>query len=459
MSVSAAVVEPVAPMPRGIHNAYIFDVFNTISWTVVMGAPMLLYLQHLRATATILAVSASLAPLLNILQIPAARFVEQVGYRRFVVSGWTGRSVLIVGMTMVAFLPDSFDRATRIVLMLFLALIYNALRGVSLCGLLPWFTHIVPEGRRGEYLSRDQTAVALAGMAALLFFGLLLEGDHPWYSFGIVFATSAVAAFLSLIFLRRIPDVPVEKIVMNPHPMPWREMLFYPPFFKYIQYNVVVNVALGVANVFWVPYFRAFLHVSEANTLLVACAINVVLGLALFSITPLIDRTGNKQVLTLAGIFLSANFLGWAFIAAGLLPFNHLLLAAQIFTAGVGAALWNLANVRYVMAIIPVMGRPHFLALYSVASNVTFGLVPLGWGPIMDALGSWHVAWGAWVWNSYSLLYAMLTATTLLGLAMVPMLVEPKSMTWDVFIRELFVETPSRALSRLISRMRLPGGG
>jgi MFS family permease len=416
-------------------------------------------LQHLRATATILAIAASLAPLLNVLQIPAARFVEQVGYRRFVVSGWTGRSVLIIAMAGVAFLPDSFDRATRIVLMLFLGLIYNALRGVSLCGLLPWFTHIVPEGRRGEYLSRDQTAVALSGVVALFFFGLLLEGNHPWYSFGIVFAISAVSAFVSLFFLRRIPDVPVEKIVANPHPLPWREMLFYPPFFKYIRYNVVVNVALGVANVFWVLFFRAFLHVSEANTLLVACGINVVLGLSLLFITPLVDRAGNKQVLTLSGIFLACNFIGWACVAAGLLPFNRLLLGVQIFTAGAGAALWNLANVRYVMAIIPVMGRPHFLALYSVASNVTFGLVPLVWGPIMDGLGSWRVAWGAWVWNSYSLLYVTLAVTTLLGLAMVPGLVEPKSMTWEVFIRELFVETPSRAVSRLISRMRLPGGG
>ena len=72
------------PMPKGIHNAYFFDTFNAMSWTVVLGSPMLLFLQHLRATATIMAVSACLAPLLTILQIPAARFVERVGYRRFV---------------------------------------------------------------------------------------------------------------------------------------------------------------------------------------------------------------------------------------------------------------------------------------------------------------------------------------------------------------------------------------
>jgi MFS family permease len=108
---------------------------------------MLLFLQHLKATATILALAACLSPVLNILQIPSARFVEKVGYRRFVLSGWTSRSFFVVGMTVVAFLPDSMDASTRIFLMLALSFGYNTLRGISSCGMLPWFTHIVPETR------------------------------------------------------------------------------------------------------------------------------------------------------------------------------------------------------------------------------------------------------------------------------------------------------------------------
>src|SRR5471032_2697479 len=184
-------------MPQGIQNVYIFDSFNTASWSVVLGAPMLLFLQHLSATATILAIAASLSPVLNILQMPAAHFVERVGYRRFVLSGWTSRSIVIVGMALVAFLPDSVDPATRMVMMLGLSFIYNTLRGISVCGLLPWFTHIVPESRRGEFLAKDQLAGALAAIACLFIAGSLLH-LHAWYSFGTVFSLSAVAAFISL---------------------------------------------------------------------------------------------------------------------------------------------------------------------------------------------------------------------------------------------------------------------
>jgi len=154
----------VEPMPSGIHNVYIFEIFNTGSWSVVLGAPMMLFLQHLNATATIIAIAACLSPILNILQMPAARFVEQVGYRRFVLAGWTSRSFLIIGMTIVAFLPESVDKMMKIYLMLGLGLIYNIMRGISVCGMLPWFTHIVPESRRGEFLAKDQSAIAFSGL-------------------------------------------------------------------------------------------------------------------------------------------------------------------------------------------------------------------------------------------------------------------------------------------------------
>jgi hypothetical protein len=447
------------PMPKGIHNAYLFDMFNAASWAVVLGAPMLLFLQHLKASALILAISTGLAPLLNTLQIPAARFVERLGYRRFVLSGWVSRSFLQLGMVVVAFLPDSFSPTTRILMMLFCSFVFCALRGISVCGLLPWFTHIVPEERRGEFLSRDQMFAACAGVVSLLTYGLFFKGGLAWYSFGVVFSASAAAAFASLYFLKKIPDVPVEKIVRNENPMPWRRMFFYPPFFRYIRYNIVVSSALGTSGVFWVRFFRTDLHITNSDTLLIASASTVVLAGMLFLIAPVIDRLGNRQALFLSGVFFTCHFTGWGCVAAGILPFNLTVLTIQTLTSGCGGAFWNLANVRCVMGIVPVMGRAHFLALYSVAGSLTVALVPLIWGRILDDLGSWHVSWGPWNWNSYSLLYTVLMLTVVSGFWFLRSVPEPKSMPWDVLMREILVETPSRALSRLIGRWRAPNNG
>jgi MFS family permease len=443
-------------MPPDIGNVYIYEAFNTASWNVVLGTPMLLFFQHLFATRTILAIAGGLAPLLNLLQIPAAYYVERVGYRRFVVGGWTLRSFIVVGMIGVTLLPESVDRATRMILMLGLAMVYNTLRGISSAGFLPWFTALVPASRRGEFLAKDQFSGGMAGIAALFICGLLLE-HGAWYSFGVVFALSAACAFASLFFLRRIPDVPVEKVASSSGTVPWKDILFYPPFFKYVRYITVVNMAMGVSSIFWIPFFLAPLKQSNATVVYVNCATTAVMAINLVVVGPLLDRTGNKPALTLSGLVYICHFTGWALVAAKIIPMNLLTLSVQTLTAGLAGALWNLANVRIVMGIVPHMGRPHFLALYSVAGNLALGLVPLAWGPMMDALAHWHLAWGMWDWNAFSLMYCLLAATVGVSLVLLRDVVEPVTMTWDVFLSELMVKTPSRAISRLIGRLRGPG--
>ena len=68
-------------------NAFLFQVFNTSSFYLIMGLPMMLYFKKLGASATVLGVIAALGALMNIFQIPAARFVERIGYRTFVLRG------------------------------------------------------------------------------------------------------------------------------------------------------------------------------------------------------------------------------------------------------------------------------------------------------------------------------------------------------------------------------------
>ena len=103
--------DPHAKMPHGVGNAYAFQVFNTVSFSIVLGAPMLLYFKGLGASGTVIGIVAALPALLNILQMPAARFVEQIGYRAFVLRGWSLRSVFILGMAIVPLLPAAISWA------------------------------------------------------------------------------------------------------------------------------------------------------------------------------------------------------------------------------------------------------------------------------------------------------------------------------------------------------------
>jgi hypothetical protein len=211
-------------MPAGVGNAYAFQVFNTMSYTIVLATPMILYFKKLGASATVLGIVLALPALLNILQIPAARFVETMGYRAFVLRGWTLRAAFILAMAGVALLPEKIDALTRIALMLFLLFAYNASRGISLCGFLPWVTQWIPEEVRGRYVSRDQMSSALATLGTMILAAFYLRPPEAKYAYGLLFFASFVTVIISLWFLRRIPDVPVPPSSESSERVPYKEI-------------------------------------------------------------------------------------------------------------------------------------------------------------------------------------------------------------------------------------------
>ncbi len=455
---SALADAPRVPMPDGIQNVYRYECFNSVTWVVVLGAPMLLYFQRLGASATVLALASGLAPAFSTLQIPAARYVEKIGYRRMVVGGWTARSLFIVGMTVVTFIPGHLAPTANIFLMLLLMAGFTLLRGISLCGILPWFTHIVPESRRGEFLAKDQIASSVAAVASLAFFSWIIGGRERWYSLGMLYAIATVSAFVSVRFLRLVPDVPVEKSNPNPAPLPWRAMFLYPPFQRFMRYTVLVNMVLGASTVFWVRFFRIALHQTDSNILLVGAVTTLAMALALWLVSEIIDRTGSRPALTLsAGLFV-VHFGLWCAVAGHLIAGTREIILFQCVVSGLAAALFNLANLRAVMGIVPVLGRAHFLALYSVGVNLSLALVPLLWGPVFDSLGTWQLAWGRWNWNSFTIFYFTLALSMAVALLLLRGVHESGDpMRWNDFTRELLVNTPARAVSRVVGRFRGPG--
>lgn len=449
---------PAAPrMPVGLHNAYIFQVFNTISFSIVLGVPMMLFFKQLGASATILGIVAALPPLMNLLQIPAARFVESIGYRKFVLRGWSARSYLIFGMAIAAFLPTRvLDTATRISLMLLLLFTYNTSRGISVCGFLPWMTKLVPEEIRGHYLSRDQMSGALASVGALLMNAYFLREGSSLLAFGGVFLFSFVAAMASLYFLRKIPDVPVEPTPYSQGKVPWREMLFYPPFLKFMVFNVIANSAFAAAGVFWIPMFRDLFHFSSSKTLLLAGLSVFVSACSLFAFGKIIDRVGSRPVIALGLVFFALHFIGWACTASTVLPLNYYTLIIIQISAGLCGSLFNLGNTRMLMSIVPTMGRSHFFALFSVIVSLVLAIMPVLWGIVLDSLSNWHAVMWGWEWNKYSFLYIILALTMLAAQYYLHRLDEPRAMPTDEFMRELLINSPSRAITRLIFRKPLP---
>ena len=455
--IEIAALTPGMPsgMPKGIWNAHVFQMFNTFSFSIIMGTHMVLYFKFLGATATIIGIVTALPNLLNLLQIPAATFVDRVGYKQFVLRGWTMRTFIVLGIATVPLLAFSLTPATSMVLMLFILFAYNASRGISACGFLPWMTHLVPEEVRGTFVSRDQACGAVASFITLIGSVVLFKYVHGSTPYAIAFGAAFLTAAISLTFLRRIPDVPVPPESQSREAVPWKAILNHRPFQKLLAYNLVVNMALA-GGFIWVPTLRDIYHWPAETILLFTSVCALITIPILWSFGRIVDRVGSRPILAFSGLALCVHFLLWAAISSRLLhPHVGVVIVTEFFAA-CGGGLFSMANTRLMMATVPAMGRSHFFAFYSVVVSLVLGLGPVLWGIAIDSLSPFHFAFGPGrEANHYTLGYLAIALIALSSLVFLKKLDEPRAMTTEAFFHELFVATPWRAISRLIGRRPL----
>src|SRR6266571_2155643 len=201
--------------PPGLHQAFWFSGFNALSFQLVLSSPMVQYAKTLGASATVLGIIAGMMPLLVIFQIPAANYIERIGFKRFVYAGWGTRVAFIFAMALVPLTGGFLDAKNRLALMLALLFCFNLSRGISSCAWLPWITLLVPPSLRGKYLSRDAAVQSAGSFVTFLIAAACLAGQTRAWQFATLFAFSAVTGAVSLSFLKRIPDAEMPEEIRS----------------------------------------------------------------------------------------------------------------------------------------------------------------------------------------------------------------------------------------------------
>ncbi|MES2309757.1 MAG: MFS transporter, partial [Verrucomicrobiota bacterium] len=353
MSESVEENQPNDHFPPGARNSFYFQFFNTASFGTILGVPMILFFKEMGASVTVLGIVTSLAPLLMILQIPASRHVERTGYRRFVLNGWRIRTVFCAGMMLVALLPSTFDISTRMILAIFFLIGYNISRGISMCGFMPWISQLIPENVRGRFLATDQMTGSIAGLVSTIAVSAWLHFHSHLLGFAGVFFFATLMGYVSIRFLKRIPDIPVPHQSKSMEPVPWKELLSYAPFNKIVVMNVIVCAASAGSGLFWVPLLKDHLGKDSSFVLsfLAFCAALTIF--VQYIAGTIIDRTGSKPALIFGTWMAITHFSSWSLVAAHILPLNLGSIVLLQGTAAMGFPLFNLATARLLMSAVP----------------------------------------------------------------------------------------------------------
>ena len=454
--------------PPGLNNAYSFALFNALSFQIVLSSPMVLYAKTLHASATVLGVITGMMPLLVIFQIPAAAYIERVGYKRFVFAGWGTRVSLIFVMALVPLTSRFLNLGSQLALILTLLFGFNLSRGISSCAWLPWISSLVPAEIRGRYLSREAACVSLGSSLSFWLAALCLGAKPAPWQFGLLFGFSGIMGAVSLIFLKRIPEhisgpattaenpEPATPVMPSPskskEPVPWGAMLRYGPVQKLLWMIVAWSVAYGGITAFTVVYLKSAAGMAE-NVILCATAISYLGGLAsLWFLGHRLDGLGSKPVLTFSFAVWIIILLGWAGVAGGAFAPGFALVTAFQLLMGLFGAMVTTSNTRLAMVLIPIMGRTHFFALYSVIGSVTLGLSPIGWGLLLDTLGDFRATALGLEWNRFTIFFTAAAVAMAAATVLARRLEEPKAAGLDHLLRELLIQSPQRVLVRLWPR-------
>lgn len=450
-STSGAATSP-ARVP-GLSNAYWFSIFNALSYQIVLGSPMVLYARHLEASATILGIIAGMMPLLVIFQIPAAKHIARVGYKRFVYAGWGTRVMFIFLIALVPLTSGFLDPAGRVGLLLFLLFGFNLSRGISSAAWLPWITALVPAEVRGRYLARDSACVNGSSAVTLLLSAAVVGHEPVAWRFAAVFFFSAVMGAVSLSFLKRIPDaLGPEEASANPTPVPWLAIYRHPPFKKLLWFNVAWSLAYGGLGAFTVAYLKSAAGMTE-DWVLLATAVSYVGGVGgLILFGSRLDRHGSRPVLLVCLGGWVVVMVGWVWLSGGLVSVTLWRVLPIEVLMGLGYAVFAMANTRLAMAIVPPMGRNHFFALFSVVGNLTLGIAPVVWGLLIDAAGELETRWLGLELNRFSLFFLLVLAAYLASLLLCKRLHEPRAGNVEGLLRDLLAQRPLRSWIRFWPR-------
>ncbi len=443
-------------LPKSIGNAYGFQAFNTISWQICLGTPLILFARELGASSTTIGILSGLTPLLTVAQLPVAQHAEEFGYRRLMLLGWSTRVILLGFLCVLPILHPYLPADTTVNLLLVVMFFFNLMRGVASGAWFPWITSLVPESLRGAYLTRDRVFINFATILALAISAGLLKKHQDMHHYALVFLASFAAGVASLWFLNRIPEA--RRTVSEETSQTgfrWTQVFQYREFRRILFLNAMVQFAISANGPYVILFLKDKAGAGEGTILALTAASAAMAMAALFIAGRNLDRSGSKPYLILVVFWWMIYFLLWALTASGWLVHRREWAMALLVVSGFFGCIYELSFTRLLMNTIgDRVGRAHFYAVYGVIVSILIGVMPIFWGVILDCLRDMEWRIYGCPMDGFTLFFASEWLMIFVVAVILLRVKEPKSHSTRVVMYEIFVTLPARGLSFLFQRFR-----
>ena len=340
---------------RDVYNIY--NVFNALSWNMLVGSIITLFAMRLGASSTYIGLLSAMI-YVSFFFLPLGKILA----RRFSIIGifsfaWTWRAICMV-MAVAAPLAEHSGRRDLALLFTIIGVFaFHFFRGIGMVGNNPVLSELAAGPDRGSYLTQIQIVNSAVTMFSSFLVAMALGREPPIYLYSILLGAGVICGIVSGRLIKKVPEPPGEdgggKIKLL---SVFREALSQDGLRLFMVILFLVAMVSGVSRAFVVVYAREVFGHNDGMVSLYAVFGGLgYLMIGLF-IKFLVDRIGAKP------IFIVCVIIG----LASMIPIVFLPLSA----------VDNMTGAILFLSFLFFMLNFGFLGSEGIAQTYFMGLIP-----------------------------------------------------------------------------------
>jgi len=247
----------------------IFNVFNSLSWNLLVGSIITLFAMRLGASSTYIGMLSALLytaffflPLGKLL----ARKFRIVSIFSFT---WILRALGMIPVVLAPVAAYFGHKDMALTLTLIGVAIFHVVRGVGMIGNNPVLSNLSVGPDRGSYMTQVQIINSATGMFSGFAIAMVLGKEPPLYLYSIIMALGVICGITSGLFIRKVPEPPAgEKQEKKGSTHIFREAFSQPPVRLFLIILLIVALVSGVSRTFLVVYAREVFTQDDGMVLL-----------------------------------------------------------------------------------------------------------------------------------------------------------------------------------------------
>jgi len=427
----------------GLKNSIYDGAFCQVMTVLTSGIFLTGFALLLGANLLIIGILAAIPFVAQLTQLTSSFIIEQKGRRKkicLVFASVNRCAWLLVFFILLLKNPEQNPVSIWILLgATIISYLFGSAGGVAW---LSWMADLVPEEIRGRFFAKRNMILAIVGVVITLLAGKYLDlwkrsgtviEMHGFFS---LFLVGVVCGIISLVFLKKIPDL--EKAKPKKEFYNFWKLVKIPfkdsNFLRFALFSTAWSFSVYLTAPFFVVYMLKDLKMSYGLLALVniVCEISTILALPFWG--KLSDRFGSKPVLSLTTMATSLLPMLWVLTISP--HFVLIIMMLQVY-AGLFWSGLNLNSNNLLLKLSPKENNSIYLASFAALTGLTTAIAPVIGGLLATKLRGTELNLGFAKVYDLHFLFLISGILRLVSRVFLQKIVEPKEKPMGRMIRAL----------------------